>query len=195
MSTNKKTTKIKQSVKNIISFLKNPEDNFKRLKEIPLETILEDYMKGLLLSGFLAGLLSLIFSMLRALYLETFHGLSVEYLRLLNYSLGTAVGVFFFYLFIGTFGMIIIATLIWIFMRKIKYFEFIKIVCLAIYPVLLFSWVYIKAAPALLLWTLFNIVLGIKTYKKTYLTQSKKQKTSEPKNNGKSTKNKPKKKK
>ena len=168
---------LKKSIINAIQFLKKPEESYKKLKKHTLEQVLEDYMKLLLGSGIIAGIISLIFSILRAVYLETFEGVTIEYLRLLNYSLGTGAGIFFFYLFVGTFGMLIVATIIWLFVRKIKYYDFIKIVCMSLYPLYLFSWIYIKAAPMLLLWSLFLLIIGVKEYKKSKEEKSKNAKT------------------
>lgn len=158
---------LKKSVTNAIKFLRAPLEHFKKLQKHTLEQILEDYIKLLLGSGILAGLLSVMFAILRALYLETFRGVTVEYLRLFNYSLGTATGIFFFYLFIGTFGMLIVATIVWILIKKIKYYDLIKIFCLSLYPIYLFSWIYIKASPMLLLWSIFLLIIGVKEYKKS----------------------------
>ncbi|MCF7865859.1 hypothetical protein K9L67_04315 [Candidatus Woesearchaeota archaeon] len=175
---------LKKSITNSIAFLKRPEETFKNLKSETLEKVLEDYMKLLLGSGIIAGIISIIFSMLRAVYLQTFQGITIEYLRLLNYSIGLGTGIFFFYLFIGTFGMIIISTIIWLFVRKIKYYEFIKIICMSLYPFFLFSWIYVKAAPMLLIWSLFLLILGIKNY------NEKKQEKNVPKKTRKKSKTK-----
>ena len=121
---------------------------------------------SLLATGLLAGAATLIYQFARAAYLDVFKSISVDYWNLLNYSVGTAVSIFFFYIFAGTFLMFIISLLIKLFARGIRYTRLLGIIMYSLSPLLVFSWIKESLFPALLVWSLFLLVKGIGLAKK-----------------------------
>ena len=79
---------------------------------------------------------------------------------MLNYLGGKVFGVIFGYLMIGTFGMFLISIILNPFF-KMKYTRLLKILFIAVTPIILLGWVP-QAAAGIILWTIMLFILGIK---------------------------------
>ena len=154
--------KLREAVRDSLVFLSQSGNAYKNLEKRTLEDVLEQYVKLLLLSGFLAAAVTFLFGMGRAIYLDLIRQVSVEYLRALNYTFSIGAGTFFFYLFIGTFGTGLASLLLSPFFR-VKYTRLLQILCLALMPVLLFGWIAPTVALGLFLWSLYLFVLGVQS--------------------------------
>lgn len=156
---------LKTAINKAFMIVRNPEREFINLEKRTFEKVLEDFAKLVLLSGLFAGIANFIYSLLNALYLQIFKNVSIEYMRLVNYSLGVSTSTFFFYLFAGSILMFVISLLIkTIFYRwtaGMKLTQLLSIVFYASSPVLLFGWISSKLAIALLVWTAVLIATGI----------------------------------
>lgn len=156
--------KYKERIQNGIKLLANPKDGFIQMQKRTFEDVLEDYMKLLLLSGILAGLLSLIINVATALYLDYFKNITIDYYRLWNYSFGTTTNIFFLYIFIGTLIVSFIGFIVKIF-SKLKYVKSMSILLYSLTPVLLFGWISGFASLALLIWSTFLVFSGVNVVK------------------------------
>jgi hypothetical protein len=153
---------IKSAVKQGISILSNPDREFSLMKERSFEEILEDYIKFLLVAGLLAGVAAIAYQFGRAAYLDVFKSISIDYWRLLNYSVGTAVSAFFLYLFAGTFLMFVISLVLKPFAKGLRYTRLLSVMIYSLSPLLIFNWINESLFPALLVWSLFLLVKGVK---------------------------------
>lgn len=147
-----------------IRVLLNPKKEFESLNKKSLETLVWDYLVMLVAAGILAGIFNLIYSLLRALYLNIFMDVSINYLRMMNYSVGRSVSLLFLYLFAGTFLLFFASLVIRTFCRKIKYASLFKILFYSTTPLLMFGWFFANPFP-LGIWSIFLFVVGIKTHK------------------------------
>ena len=147
-------------LKRILNFLKNPEKEFLNIKSKKLDPLLGDYLSVLLLISLFSGIVSFIFSIVKSFYYDSFFNADINYLRVLNYSLGISVSLFFLYIFLGTviifFLSVILRTLF-----KLPLKLVIKIVVFSATPMLLFSWIP-KLGLALVVWSIYLVVLGLK---------------------------------
>ncbi|MBU0980886.1 MAG: YIP1 family protein [Nanoarchaeota archaeon] len=158
--------KIKEAIKTGISLLVNPDKGFSQLHRRPLESIVADYLRLLLVVGLAAGLFNMAYSFLKALYLDTFLLVNVDYLKMLNYSLSRSTSYIFFYVFAGTFLLFILSIILRLFVRQLRYTDLLKVMLYALFPYLLFSWLTFTT-PALFIWSLFLFIVGLVHYKKT----------------------------
>ncbi len=165
---------IKSAVKHGISVLSNPDREFSSMKERSFEEILDDYIKFLLVAGLLAGVAAIAYQFGRAAYLDVFKSIAVDYWRLLNYSVGTAVSTFFFYLFAGTFLMFIISLVLKIFVKGLKFTRLLSVMIYSLSPLLVFNWLKDSLFPALFVWSLFLLVKGVKIVKEASATKIRK---------------------
>jgi len=169
---------LKTAIQKAYLILKSPESEFIKLEKRTFEKVLEDFAKLLLFSGFLAGVANLLVFLINAVYLQMFKGVSIEYLRLINYSLGVSVSTFFFYIFAGSILLFILAMIIkyafykWTKDMKLTYL--LSIIFYASSPILLFGWVSSKLAFALFIWTAVIIIIGISVKNKPKNTIKKK---------------------
>jgi hypothetical protein len=150
---------LKAAVKQGFRLVADSERELGRLERRTLEEVLENHVLLLLASGFLAATVSLLFSMGQGAYYNLIDQVTVDYLKLLNYSLTIAAGIFFFYLFAGTFLVGVMAFLLRGLIRR-RYVEVVKLLCAALTPVLLFGWVAQRLAIGFLAWTLVLLVIG-----------------------------------
>ncbi len=150
--------KLRQAIIDAFRFLGRSREGFRRLQS--LEEELERYLKLLLASGLLAALVSLLWSFGRALWLDQVEGVGIGYGRLLNYSLSLAAGTFFFYLFVGTFGLAILLLILAPLLRR-RLAETAILLCRSLLPLLLFGWLSPQLIPGLLVWSLYLLILGI----------------------------------
>lgn len=140
--------------------IKDPKGAYKGYRKQTFEDVLGTYMKLLLLSGALAGLRAFVFAFSRAGYLDVVRGVGVDYWRLANYYAGIGMGTFFFYIFAGTFIFFIIVLLLRVFMRKRTFTEFTGIACMAMTPILLFSWIDPRFVAPLGIWAVTLFITG-----------------------------------
>lgn len=147
-------------IKQRLLFLENPVQEFKQLHKRPLEQMVADYLKLLLFTGILAGLLTLLFSFGKSAYYDIFLHIDVQYARMFNYLIGRAFSIAFFFIFAGSFFLFFLSIILIIFLR-IKYATLFKILFLALTPLLLFSWIPYMP-PALFLWSIFLFIIGLR---------------------------------
>lgn len=149
-------------VKQAWSVVRNPEQGFVELQKQSFEQSLGSYVQLVLLSGICAAIVSFLYAIGNAAYLNIFKSVKIDYLNLLNYYAGIAVGVFFLYLFIGTFIVFLVSIIVKSFV-KMKYTEVLRALCFSLSPVLLFGWISQKLAIALLIWSVVLAVVGLQT--------------------------------
>lgn len=136
----------------------NPMENLSYYRRKNFEQSLYEYLQLLILLAVVAGALSLIVQLAKAVYLDVFLTVNIQYLRMMNYALGRATSVIFFYLFAGIFFQFIVSLIALAFTRKQKMVHIMQVQFLASTPLLLFGWLFILA-PSLLLWSLFLLVM------------------------------------
>lgn len=140
--------------------LSSPEKAFKELKKRTFEDVLEEYIKLLLLSGFLAALALFLINIGRSFYLHIIRNVTVDYWGLLNYSSQASTATFFFYLFAGTFLLFVLSLLMKPFFRGWKLVKLLGVICYSVTPLLFFSWIYKGLLLALGIWSLFLLVIA-----------------------------------
>lgn len=145
-------------------FLANPSKGFKQISNETLESSLENYIKLILLSGFFAGLTNFVYRLIRAIIFDVFEGVSVNYWHLINYTLSISSGIFFFYLFIGTFGVGFTSIILNIFFKR-KFATLVKILMYSLLPVILIGWISIGLGVSMLFWSLILFITGLKLSK------------------------------
>lgn len=151
-------------IKERINILKNPQNEFKSLKEKTLESAVFDYIKVLFLLAIIAAILNFIISFVKVLYLTIFLTIDINYSRFLNYTIGQSLVLAYVYLILGTIGMLILSFLLHAFYTKIKYTELIKIISYSLTPVLILGWTPGLAMP-LFIWSILLFVVGVNEYK------------------------------
>lgn len=152
------------SIKRGISILVNPKEEFDKLNTKTLESVVGDYITLLVTVAIVAGISKLIFSISNAVYLDATLDVSIQYSRMINYSIGRSTSLLFFYLFAGTFFVAFLGFLMNLFIHKIKYTSLLKILMYSLTPFLLFSWFMMNPLP-LGIWSIFLIVTGISAFK------------------------------
>jgi xanthine/uracil permease len=152
---------MKKRITTALRFLGNSKAEFAKLKNKSLEEVLENYIKLVLLSAVVAAIFSFIRSLVYAVYLNIFEGVTINFMNLANYSASLSGGIFFFYLFVGTIFSGILTMLLNIFLRK-KYTELVKIYCMSLIPVLLFGWISQSIGLCLLIWSAYLFILGLR---------------------------------
>jgi hypothetical protein len=157
---------LKRTIKHSIRILYNPEQEFEALNNRTLEEVVEDYIILLLSISVLAGVVSLAYQAIYAAYINLFQGIAINYLRLLNYSAGNSVSLFFFYAFAGTFLLFIISLVVKAFVKGIKYTKLISILLYSVTPLLLFCWITPAFFLPLSVWCIFLAVSGVKTFRR-----------------------------
>jgi hypothetical protein len=159
------------AIKRAFGILSNPKKEFENINKRTFESVLADYMILLVAVAVLAGLSSLIYSIVRVLYLDMTLDISVQYLRMINYSVGRSVSLLFFYLFGGTFLLFFLSTILRFLLRKIKYISLLKILFYSLTPFLLFSW-FLPTPLPLGVWSIFLLITGIKTHKNEHIKKN-----------------------
>ena len=153
-------------IKSGIRVLLNPEKEFKLLNKRSLESAVWDYMAMLVASALAAGIFNLIFSISKAFYFDLLVNISIQYLRMANYSIGRSTSIIFLYLFAGTFLLFFLSMLLRPFFRNMKYISLLKILMYSATPMLLFGWFLTNPFP-LAIWSVFLIYTGVKNNKYT----------------------------
>lgn len=155
---------ISDQIKRGFRILLNPNEEFKALSKRTLEQVIKDYIFLLVSVAIFAATVNFIFLLLKAVYLDLFVNIEIEYFRMINYSLARSGSLLFFYLFAGSFLMFFLSAILRVFFRKIKYADIFKIIFYALTPVLLFSWMQFNPAP-LFIWGLFLFIVGLRNYR------------------------------
>lgn len=156
------------TIKRWINILVNPQKEFEKLNNKSFESVIADYMVLLVTAGILAAFASFLYALFRAIYLDIFFDISIQYIRMVNYSIGRSVSLLFLYLFAGTFLLFFASLIIKLFFKKIKYTSLLNILTYSLTPILLFSWFLPNPLP-LAIWSLFLIYVGIKNYEYVYI--------------------------
>jgi len=152
---------IKRLIDSNFKIVKAPEKSFSKIEKNQIDFILGDYLKLLLLSSFLAGFSLFLLTFLKSLYFDLFFGANINYLIMLNYSLGISLSMFFLYVFLGTAGLILLSFILKLIFLRIYYVKLLKLLLFSAAPMLLFGWVP-KIGPSMLLWSLVLFFLEIK---------------------------------
>jgi len=153
-----------KDVKFAVKIASSPEKIFSEIHKKTFDGALYFYVKMLIFSALAAAVWSFVFSMLKAAYYQAFLNAGVQYLRLMNYSLGKSVSISFLFVFAGTFLLFPIASMFKPFFRDIPYLDYLKIVIYSTAPILLFGWISFSLIP-LFIWVLFIFFVGVKSYK------------------------------
>jgi hypothetical protein len=144
--------------------LSNPEREFNQINKRSFESIVGDYMWLLVTVAIVTGLLNFLFSIVKAIYLDIFLNIDVQYWRMINYSFGRAFSLLFLYIFAGTFLIFFISILLRPFFHKIKYIDFLGLLLYSLAPLLLFAWIPFNPTP-LIIWSIFLFAVGVSSYK------------------------------
>ncbi|MBN2052266.1 hypothetical protein JW756_02070 [Candidatus Woesearchaeota archaeon] len=167
---------LRRTIRQGFRTLADPKSQFEALPGRSFEEVVEDYIIFLLIAGLFAGVMSLVYRFVYSGYLSVFKGITMNYWKLLNYSVGTSVSMFFFYLFAGTFLLFIVSIIVKIFVSGIKYTRLIAILIYSVTPLLLFNWIAPTLILPLIIWVLFLLVCGVKTVKQLQLRDIKEKK-------------------
>jgi len=152
--------KLRACLRKSFSILAKSQYELLRLQKRSLEEVLEQYFKLLLVSGLLASVMNFVWMLLTATYYKIVSNVTIDYGRLLNYGLSLSAGIFFFYLFAGTFILGTLSLLLTPFLRH-KYTEVVKVLVTSMTPVLLFGWIAQRVVTPLLIWSLYLAVIGL----------------------------------
>ncbi len=155
-------------VKNAIQFLSNPKYHFERIHEQNFEKSTANHIWLVLSMGTFAALFNLIFYILKSAYLNIFVNIDINYWRMINYSFGRSISIFFFYLFAATFLLFGLSVILKPFMPKIKYEMLLSILFYAFIPLLLFGWIPANPLP-FLVWSLFLLFIGLRSYRSVHI--------------------------
>lgn len=157
---------LRYAIKQNLAILSNPEKEFSKLENRQFESVLSDYLIMLVSVSILTGIVSFLFYLGKSLYLDIFLTIDVQYVRMINYSLGRSTSLMFFYLFAGTFFVFFLSLILSLFFRKIKLIKLLSLIFYASAPFLIFSWVPVFALP-LSIWSIFLFIQGVKSHKHT----------------------------
>ena len=155
---------IKEPIKKGLKILSTPREEFDKLNNKSLESVVADYMKLLVMVAIAAAAFNLIYALFRGIYLDIFMNADVQYWRMINYSMGRSVSTLFLYFFSGTFLLFFLSLILKIFLIRIKYTSMLKIMFYSLTPFLLFSWIFFNPLP-LAIWSVFLFIMGVKTHR------------------------------
>jgi hypothetical protein len=158
---------IKQ-IKRGLNILLRPEKEFKEINKHSFEKAVADYMKLLVSVGIVAGLLHLLFSIIKAFYLDLFLKIDIDYWRMINYTFSRSISIILFYIFAGTFLVFLISIILIPFFRKIKYVDLLRLLFYSLIPILLFAWLQFNPIP-FAIWSIFLFIIGVRSYKSTII--------------------------
>ncbi len=151
-------------VKKGIRILSNPKEEFENLNSRSFESVVWDYAVLLLAAAIIAGAFSLIYALARAFYLDLSLNITIQYIRMINYSIGRSTSLIFLYLFAGTFLLFFLSMALKLFFRRIRYISLLKILIYSMTPLIFFSWFLPNPLP-LGIWSLFLLAVGVKSHK------------------------------
>ena len=155
---------MRQLIRKRIRLLSNPERGFSQVPRHTFEEIVGEHVRLLAVMGLLSGLTVFLVNIAKVAYFSMFVGVHVDYLKMLNYSLGTSVSVVFFFLFAGTFLMVFLGAILKIFARRIRFTMLMSVIFYSLTPVLLFGWIPAALLP-LFIWSIFLFFSGIAVLK------------------------------
>lgn len=153
-----------KSIKRGSRLLIDPQKGLEQLNKLSFESVVGNYMWLLIAVAIAASITNLLFSVGKAVFYDLSVNIDIQYWRMLNYSLGRAFSLLFFYIFAGTFLIFFISMLLRPFFRKIKYTDFLRIISYSLTPLLLFAWLPFNQIP-LVIWSIFLFVFVIRSYK------------------------------
>lgn len=165
---------IKNHIYRGFRILYSPKEEFNSLNKSSFEDVLAYYMWMLVLTSVATGLFNFVFSVARVLYYKFTLNIDIQYLRMLNYTLGRSTSLIFIYLFAGTFIVFAASIVLRAIFYKIKYIEMLKIMFYSLSPFLIFGWFVFSVYP-ILIWCLFLFVNGIRNHKAEKIKGSIKQ--------------------
>ena len=99
-----------EQIKRGFRILLNPNKEFKILSKRTLEQVIKDYIFLLVSVAIIAAIVNFLFLLLKAVYLDLFVNIEIEYFRMINYSLARSGSLLFFYLFAGSFLMFFVSS-------------------------------------------------------------------------------------
>ncbi len=149
-------------IKDRAGFLCDPKEAFLRYEKQVFETSVQEYLLLLITESFLAGLVNFLWAIIKAAYYDIMYEVDIKYNFLINYAVGNAVGLMFFYLFSGIFLLFAASFILNIFL-KMRYVRLLQLMFLSLTPVLLFGWVPFMSF-TLLLWSLFLFISGFRQF-------------------------------
>lgn len=158
---------ILNQINKTILALSEPRNSISALEKEPFESVVRHYIHMLLLVGIASGTFHFLYSLLRAIYLDIFFTIDVQYWRMINYATGRASSLLFLYIFAGTFILFFASLILKLFIKKLRLIEFLKVIMFSMSPLLLFGW-FFSPLP-FLLWSVFLFVTGIKHYNPTII--------------------------
>ncbi len=141
------------------SILAHPQDAYRDIPGRKFEKVVEEYMIMLILVAAAAAVASFLYALGNALYLNIAYVVDIQYLRMMNYALGRATSLLFFYFFAGTFLIFFISLVLRPFFRHVKYTQLITMLLYAASPLLLFGWLPISLV-AFFIWCVAIFVIG-----------------------------------
>jgi len=155
---------VARPVRRAIRIIRNPEKEFLRIGTYSFEEVLTRYLTLLVLMGMLSGITRFVISVAKSAYMDMIYNINIQYLRMINYTVGMSTSLVFFYLFSGTFILFLISVLLFAVVRRIKYTRLLMIIFYSASPLLLFGWIPIFI-PALILWSCVLFLIGINVHK------------------------------
>ena len=151
-------------IKRGLNILLRPQKEFSEINNHSFETAAANYTLLLITVGIAAGVFNLLFSLIKAFFLDLFLNIDINYWRMINYAFGVGASIIFFYIFAGTFLIFFISIILKPFFRKMKYVDLLRLLFYSSTPILLFAWLQFNALP-LVIWSIFLFITGIKSYK------------------------------
>ncbi len=151
---------ILRTVRAWTSILRDPRQAFEQLPRRRFESVLVEYLGLLVGTGLLAGSYVFLQSLTKGLVYAVFLDVTIDWWRLTNYAMGGVSATLTFYVFAGTFVLLLLSWLAQPFCGGVNYFDLLACLIYALAPVLLFGWI-VWLAPALLVWSLFLLVTGL----------------------------------
>ncbi len=155
----------KKIIKTRWNLLFDPKAGYRELLDVTFEQSLIEYLLLVLFLGVLSAVFIFFSNIIKAVYIGILYKADIQFMNMLNYTLGQASGTIFFYFFAGTFILFAISLVVDGFFRDIKYIRLLQIFFIALTPFLLFGWIPFLSY-TLLIWSIFLLVQGIR-YEKT----------------------------
>jgi len=156
---------IRDVLKNRIVLLREPSAGVKREMARDFEGSLYEYLIFLIAIGILAAVVSFIASVAKSVYYDVFYSADIQYMNMLNYAVGRANGLLFFYLFAGTFMLFAVSLLLHWFV-KARYVRLLQLIFASLTPVLLFGFLP-SLALAFLAWSLVILLSNVSLARET----------------------------
>lgn len=150
-----------KKIKFALSIINSPESELKAAGAKSLDEILGNYISLLLISALLSGISIFFLAVLKAIYFDFFLAASIDYMAVLNYSLGLGLSLFFFFIFAGTMLIFLLSVILKMLYSKKGYVLILKIMMCSAMPLLLFGWIPVFGF-SFLIWSVYLFLLGIR---------------------------------